>query len=109
MTGVKRNPDYFDKSLPYIDGWTQQTITDNQTLLQAYKNDQLDINGANLTKLDFDDLSKNNNPTPLPIQSLSNGCFEMDAGSKPFNDPRVRQAVKIGFDRNQFIQKIFYG
>jgi peptide/nickel transport system substrate-binding protein len=109
FTGLKKNPDYWEKGLPYPDAWNTQTITDNQTLLQAYKSGQLDINGASLTKLDFEDLEKNDNFVTAKVQSLSNGCFEMDAGSKPFNDPRVRQAVKIGMDRSQFIDKIFYG
>lgn len=108
-TALKRNPNYFDSTLPYLDQWTQITITDNNTLLQAYKSDQLDLNGASITKLDFDDLSKNNNLVNQRVPTLGNGCFEMDAGSKPFNDPRVRQAVKIGMDRSQFINKIFFG
>lgn len=106
---VRRNPDYFNKEIPYLDEWRQQVVTDNNTLLQAYRSGQFDINGAALTKLDFDDLKRNRDLVNVTVPSLSNSCFEMDAGKKPFNDPRVRQAVKIGVDRGQFIEKLFFG
>jgi peptide/nickel transport system substrate-binding protein len=106
---LRRNPDYFDQSLPYLDEWRQQVITDNNTLLQAYKSNQLDINGASLTKLDFEDLKRNRDFVNTKVPSLGNGCFEMGAGTKPFNDPRVRQAVKLGIDRGQFIDKLYFG
>ena len=59
-TVFKRNPDYFDKeALPrYVELAGHPDMT---TLFQAYKTDQIDINGALLTKLDYDDLL--NNPT----------------------------------------------
>ncbi len=109
FTNLKRNPDYWEPDVPYIDAWKDQTITDYQVLLQAFKQDQLDINGAPITKLDLDDLNANKNIQTVKIPSLSNGCFEMDVSKPPFNDIRVRQAIKIGIDRTQFIQKIYYG
>lgn len=108
-TVLKRNPDYFDPQVPYLDEWRQQVITDNNTLLQAFKSGQIDINGAAITKLDFEDLGRDKNLVNTKVPSLGNGCFEMGAGEKPFNDPRVRQAVKIGIDRGQFIDKLFFG
>ena len=110
ITALKRNPDYWEKGLPYPDGWNTQTITDNQTLLQAFKSGQIDINGAILTKQDREDLQADKKFVTTRVPSLSNGCFEMGAADqKPFNDPRVRQAIKIGMDRTQFINKIFFG
>lgn len=110
ITALRRNPDYWETpGVPYPDRWEEQTISDPQVLLQAFITDQLDINGAALNKLDADDLARNENVVTTKIKSLSNGCFELDVSRPPFNDPRVRQAIKIGLDRSQFIDKLFYG
>jgi peptide/nickel transport system substrate-binding protein len=106
---LERNPDYFDKDKPYPDKITWQTILDQSILLAAYKNDQLDINGTLLTKLDFEDLQKNNKLVNVKIPALHYGSLGMNASIKPFNDPRVRQAIYVGVDRKPFIDKVFLG
>jgi peptide/nickel transport system substrate-binding protein len=106
-TRLVRNPDYFDPELPYLDGINQITILDLNTLLQAYKNDQIDINGALLTKLDFADLERNSNLVNIKMPALHYGSFAMNVSIDPWKDARVREAVYIGIDRKQFIDKVF--
>ena len=106
---LKRNPDYGDKTLPYLDGYKAITILDPQTLLQAYKSDQIDINGATITKSDYEDLQKNNKLVNSKIPALYYGSFAMNASIKPYNDKRVRQALYVGIDRGQFIDKVGEG
>jgi peptide/nickel transport system substrate-binding protein len=106
---LKRNPDYYDKARPYVDKWSWQTILDMNTLIQAYKADQHDICGALLTKLDFDDLQSNKNLVNYKIPALHYGSLGLNASVKPFNDPKVRQAIYLGMDRQQFIDKVFQG
>jgi ABC-type transport system substrate-binding protein len=115
-TNLVRNPDYFDKTKPYLDGINWQTILDFSTLLQAYKSGQIDIGSgpyegllSNLTKLDYDDLKKNDQMSNLKIDWLSYGCLGVNASVKPFDDPRVRQALWCGMDRKQFIDKLGLG
>ncbi len=113
-TGLKRNPDYYDKNLPYLDGITWQTILDQGTLLQAYKSGQIDIGqgpyeGTSLTKLDFDDLAKNDKLFSVKLPSLSYGSLGLNASVKPFDDKRVRQAIWVGVDRQAFIEKVGQG
>ena len=108
-TTLVRNPDYFNKELPYVDEVTQITILDLNTLLQAYKSDQIDINGALLTKLDYEDLEGNEDLVNMKMPALHYGSFGMNASIEPWSDPRVREAVYIGIDRQQFIDKVFLG
>ena len=108
-TVLKRNPDYFIKDLPYLDGLRMTTILDQNTLLQAYKSDQLDINGALLTKLDADDLRRNDKLVVGKQPALFYGSLGVNASVKPFDDPRVRQALWLGVDRQPFIDKIGFG
>src|SRR5690606_30880745 len=106
---LKRNPHYWDPRLPYLDEWTQQVILDQQTLLQAYKSGQLDIQGATITKLDFADLERNDDFVNLRMPAMYHASFGMNVSVPPFNDPRVREAMYIGIDRKQFIDKVFQG
>ena len=54
-----KNPNYFKQGRPYLDGITYVVITDNSSLLSAFKQGQHDVCGAILTKEDYDDFGKN--------------------------------------------------
>ncbi|HLZ69777.1 MAG TPA: ABC transporter substrate-binding protein [Dehalococcoidia bacterium] len=108
-TVLKRNPDYFNKDVPYLDVMSTITILDTNTLIQAYKSDQLDINGAILTKLDFEDLKKNDKLVNTAYPALYYGSLGVNASVAPYSDKRVRQALWMGIDRQQFIDKIGQG
>ena len=102
-----RNPDYFHSDLPYLDASERITILDMSTLLQAYKNDQLDLNGALMNKLDYDGLPSNRVNYTLP--ALHYGSLGLNASVKPYSDPRVRQAIYLAVDRKQFVDKLGFG
>jgi ABC-type transport system substrate-binding protein len=113
-TVLKRNPDYFDKNVAFPDTIRWTTILDQGTLLAAYKTDQVDIGAANyegtlLSKLDHEDLKKNNNVVNNKLSSLSYACLGVNVSQKPFDDKRVRQAIWVGIDRGQFIDKVDLG
>ncbi|MCC7364100.1 MAG: ABC transporter substrate-binding protein [Dehalococcoidia bacterium] len=106
---IKKNPDYFNKNLPHLDKMQWQTILDMSTLLQAYQSDQHDVCGALLTKLDFEELKKNSNLVNTKLPALHYGSFGLNASVKPFDNPQVRQAIYVGVDRKQFVDKVFLG
>ncbi|MCC7362817.1 MAG: ABC transporter substrate-binding protein [Dehalococcoidia bacterium] len=106
---LKKNPDYFDKSVAHVDKMQWQTILDMSTLLQAYQSDQHDVCGALLTKLDYEELKKNSNLVNSKMPALHYGSFGMNASVKPFDNPMVRQAIYVGVDRKQFVDKVFQG
>lgn len=113
-TILKRNPNYFDKNLPYLDGVKWITILDLSTLLQAYRTDQIDIGsgpyeGSQLTKLEWEDLRKSDKLVNVKMPSLSYSSLGLNASMKPFDDKRVRQALWVAFDRQEFIDKVGLG
>jgi peptide/nickel transport system substrate-binding protein len=113
-TVLKRNPDYFDKNVAFPDMIRWTTILDQSTLLAAYKNDQIDVGagpyeGTLLTKLDYEDLQKNKALNNLKLPALHYGSLGVNASVKPFDDKRVRQALWVGLDRAQFIDKVHQG
>jgi peptide/nickel transport system substrate-binding protein len=109
-TLLKRNPNYFEQGKPYPDAIKWQTILDQATLREAYRTDQIDIGqgayeGTLLNKLDYEDLLKNKNLVNTKMLSLSYGSLGVNASVKPFDDKRVRQALWVGVDRQQFVDK----
>src|SRR5438309_5688131 len=58
---LKKNPNYFIAGKPYLDQETIVVITDNSSLLTAFKQGQHDVCGALLTREDNDSFSQDSN------------------------------------------------
>jgi peptide/nickel transport system substrate-binding protein len=104
-----RNPNYWDQPKPYPDEATSVVILDTGTLIQAYRSDEIDINGALLTKLDYEELLGDEDLVNSTLPALHYGSFGLNASVAPWNDVRVRKALYMGIDRQQFIDKIGQG
>jgi peptide/nickel transport system substrate-binding protein len=102
-----RNPDYFYADRVYLDAIERIVILDGSTLLQAYLNDQIDINGWLLTKLDYEGLPDDRVNYTIP--SLGYASLAVNASEAPYDNPMVRKALWKGVDRRQFIDKIGFG
>jgi peptide/nickel transport system substrate-binding protein len=65
--------------------------------------------GPLLTKLDYEDLLQNEDLVNMTFPALHYGSLGVNASVEPWSDPRVRQAIYLGVDRQQFIDKIGLG
>jgi len=99
-----RNPDYFYDGLPYIDGSTYVVITDNSSLLAAFKNGQHDVSGAILTKEDFDDFDADPTISVAKAPSLFYPVVHLNVRREPFDQIRVREAMNLAIDRDRIIE-----
>lgn len=99
---LKKHPNYFLTPRPWLDGITYVVITEASSLLSAFKNGQHDVNGAVLTKDDFDQLSKNENFVVSRAPSLFYPVVHMKM-KPPFNDIKVREAMDLALDRDEII------
>jgi peptide/nickel transport system substrate-binding protein len=104
--------DYWDKdasggSLPYLDELEIRNYPDDASRLDAFGKGEihlLGISSATLPKvLEI--------PGVQPITFQSNGFFNivMHADEKPFDDVRMRQALKIAVDRQKWVDSVYLG
>jgi len=101
---VKRNPDYFIPGRPYLDQITYVIITDNSSLLAAFKNGQHDVSGAILVKEDFDEFNADPSLAAATAPSLFYPVVHMNVRRDPYDDIRVREALNISINRDLIIE-----
>ncbi len=108
----ERNPDYFMKGLPYLDGVVGEIAPDAQTrlsLLRAGKAELAHIWGW--LSPDEARAVKQSNPEMVmtPSQVVSQGFIYMRTDQPPFNDVRVRRAVSLALDRKAWNEALLFG
>ena len=108
----KRNPDYYVKGLPYVDGIEWQMTPDaaaRVSLLRAGKVDFVHTTGL-LSGEEAVPLQRTNPELKfLKYQSLNWGMFYMRTDQPPFNDIRVRQALSLAINRQAWLEALDFG
>jgi peptide/nickel transport system substrate-binding protein len=102
-----RNESYWQSGLPYVDSLLITDFADETSQLNALESNQLDL---------VDSLSGSSVPTVQQAGGkvlISNGeayaPFTMRMDQPPFNDIRVRQALRLIVDRPQMLELLFSG
>lgn len=109
----KRNPTYWERGYPYIDQITWLVIADDASARAAFQTRQLDIlpgAGALLDvpsveqiKRDRPDATVEDYINPAPIH------FYIQTTKPPLNELRVRQALSLSLDRDEWIKTFTAG
>ena len=77
-SAMKRNPDYYFEGQPYLDGVTWLRIADQATLLNAFRSKNLDVLHTGFTKIEIDDLKKQNPELRLRLTRQLAFCTSKD-------------------------------
>ncbi len=105
---VERNPDYYNADKVYLDGIKALSITDLSTSMNALISGEVDVM-FQLRPDQFPFLKKNPDVIAHQIPGLGYQNLIMDTRHKPFDDPRVRQAIKACVDREQYVEAVTQG
>ena len=108
----ERNPTYFMKGLPYLDGVTLEITPDaaaRLAMLRAGKTELAQLWGW-LSPEEAKSVQKTNPEIVLtPHQIIGQGWISMRTDQPPFNDVRVRRAVSLAIDRKAWNDALLYG
>jgi peptide/nickel transport system substrate-binding protein len=110
VVNYKRNPDYWEKGIPYLDGARVAVIADIATREAQFTAGSIgDVRAA---VQDLDTLKKNVPSASSVIFPPSHpllGFYQLGDPSGPFTDIRVRRAVSMAIDRDALNKVIWNG
>ncbi|CDH33459.1 oligopeptide ABC transporter substrate-binding protein OppA [Xenorhabdus bovienii] len=102
----ERSPTYWDNKNTIIDQVTFLPISSEVADVNRYRSGEIDITYSNLPIELFQKLKKEI-PDQLRVNPyLCTYIYEINNQKPPFNDPRVRTALKLGMDRDLITSKV---
>jgi peptide/nickel transport system substrate-binding protein len=103
-----RNPDYFVKDRPYLDGMRYVVITERGTRTAALQSGQLDVAMPGETTKGAAEQMKRAVPQLVvtPVATSVTDNIIMNQKKAPFDNPKVRLAVSYAIDRRALIKGV---
>jgi peptide/nickel transport system substrate-binding protein len=105
---LERNPDYWKKGLPYLDGIKYFIITDTSARAKALRSGRVDIELRNLPPAEVDGITAQmgDKVVVAKVQNISNWGVAINVEKKPFDDERVRKALSLALDRDDMAKTV---
>lgn len=110
----KKNPDYWNKGLPYADGAVINIIPDTSTVEAQFQAGRLDVLYAGFPPPADVEAMKKAVPKATTYEYAPDGLSllffsNVSDPASPFKDPRMRQAASLAIDRQGIIDNIYAG
>ncbi len=102
-----KNADYWNRELPRLDEFTMKIVTEEDARVAALRAGQVDY--AFLSQEGADRVKADRNITILESPKAWLTVAQINTSRKPFDDIRVRQALRMALDPNEIIQKAVSG
>src|SRR2546425_3571201 len=111
-TVFTRNPDYFIKDQPYVDGVEWLVLDDPSTGLAMYRTGHIDCGpapGWSVRQQDLDTLKKSHPNLVYQdyLATVTQAVLYLRNDLPPFNDVRVRRALSLAIDRQGIIEAVY--
>lgn len=104
-----KNPTYWEKGKPYLDQLTIKAFADLATYRTAFSSNQLDAYTASNIE-EAQQLQKSAKNIQLYTDpAFTYDSFWMNTKMKPWDDPRIRMAVRFAHNPDEYIQLIGHG
>jgi peptide/nickel transport system substrate-binding protein len=108
---LKKNPDYFKKGLPYLDGIEWKIVKSRSTRVLAFAAGEFDLTFvADVTVPLMKDVAAKNKTAicDLVATGVSTNLI-VNSTSPPFDNPKVRTAMALTLDRQAYIDILSEG
>ena len=103
---VQRNPNYFKEGLPFLDGYEVHTIPDPATAFAAWATGKIDIMGhgsGSMYPAQVEQALRDFPDKPIvPNSYWGARAIAFNTEKPPFDDVRVRKAVHLVMDRQEW-------
>ncbi len=100
----KRNTNYHDASLPYIDQVNYLIIKDTSTVAAAFSTKQTDFLGGGMGPRDYQDIkAKSNAEGSENFASVADWRLYMNIRKPGLDNAQVRKALSMAIDRDKFL------
>jgi peptide/nickel transport system substrate-binding protein len=98
---LERNPNYWKKGLPYMDGITYFIIKDTSARAKAIRSGRVDVELRGLPPTEADAIKQQLGDEVVVAypKAIVNWGVVVNVDKKPFDDVRVRQALSLAIDR----------
>ena len=109
---VSKNPNYFKEGRPFFDGIEHFIISDPSTLAAGFKVGQIDMTNSVAVTLSptqafaIEDDSEGKTVAVAVAPSAGYGLM-LNVKKEPFNDPRVRRAIQLAINYQQWNELVF--
>ena len=106
-----RNPDYFVKGRPYLDGVRYTVIVERGTRVAALQAGQIDVAYPGETTLSIAEQLRKAVPGMVLTETASNVSENLLLNTRkpPFNNVKVRRALSFAIDRRTYTQTVHRG
>ena len=108
---VERNPNYFKKGLPFLDGFKAILIQDKGTEIAAYRTERTQMSGSSVTNLDIEDYQRLEQDTGFMsrfgihwIEGAASQDVMVNTNAPPFDNEKVRRAMFLALDRGEITE-----
>jgi peptide/nickel transport system substrate-binding protein len=102
---LKRHPDYFCNPKPWLNEWRSIVITEDSSLLAAFRKGDHDINGAFLDRERAEDFEDDGDKVVRKAPSLFYPVVHFKM-RPPWNDIKVREAFSLAVNRDELIDTL---
>lgn len=103
-----KNPDYFEKGLPKLDGVTMRIIPEAAARIAALESGSIDI----LWNLPYESVDKFKTHATIRLDSVPTPTWDaviLNNERPPFSDPRVRKALALTIDKSALVELALFG